>query len=125
MCRGLWNWPFTRVVLNQQLEMFIRPEERRQFDRLYQDYFDNIIVPVESGQREYNPEFVKGWIGQHTDEIADPRGFLKLCSERYTMEKIAAKHMMTPTEMLSRTMPIGERKKTTTGLESVFRRKPG
>lgn len=125
LCRGLWNWPFTRVILNQQFDTLLHPEEKATFDRLYRNWFDEVIAPIELGQAKYDPERVKGWMGKHTDEIAKPGEFLKLCSERYTAEKIAAKHAWTPTDVLSRQMPLGERKTTTTGLESVFRRKPG
>jgi len=41
------------------------------------------------------------------------------------MERIAAKSAWTPTDVLSTSRPVGERKKTTTGLEDVFRKRPG
>jgi hypothetical protein len=125
LCRGLWNWPFTRVILNSQMDTLLHPAERATFDRLYRNWFDEVIAPIELGQAEYNPEHVKSWMSKHTDEIAKPGEFLKLCSDRYSSEKIAAKHAWTPTDLLSRQLPLGERKTTTTGLESVFRHRPG
>lgn len=127
LARGLWNWPFTRVVVNQSMEQFIHPEETATFNRLYADWYKDIIAPVETGQAEYKPEKVKDWVLGHDKEIADPKGFVKLCSQRYAMEKVAAKSAWSPTDILSvdRSAIRGVRQKTTTGLESVFRKKPG
>jgi len=127
LTRGLWNWPFTRVVVNQSMEQFIHPEETATFNRLYADWYKEIIAPVEAGQAEYKAEVVKDWVLGHDKEIADPKGFVQLCSQRYAMEKVAAKSAWSPTDILStdRSQIRGVRQKTTTGLESVFRKKPG
>lgn len=125
LSRGLWNWPFTRVIINQSMEQVIHPEEWGTFNKLYREWHENIIAPVESGQAKYDPEKIKSWIGSHSSEIADPGGFIRLCSQRYAMERVAAKSAWTPTDVLATSKPVGMRQTTTTGLESVFKKKPG
>jgi hypothetical protein len=125
VCRGLWSWPFTRVIINQQFDQIFHPEEKAVFDRLYRGWYDDVVAPVEAGTAQYDPEKVKAWVARHSDEIAKPGEFVKLCSDRYMSEKIAAKHAWSPTDVLTMARPVGERRTTTTGMESIFRKKPG
>jgi len=125
LARGLWSWPFTRVIINENLEQFIHPEAWGIFNRLYGDWYKELVMPVEQGQAKYDPNKITEWVGKHKDEIADPKAFVGLCSQRYTMEKIASKSAWMPTMVLETTRPVGIRGTTTTGLESVFKKKPG
>ncbi len=125
--RGLWNWPFARVLINQQVERLLHPAEVEMFDRLYTEWYQLFIHPTETGVQPPGQEKLVEWLKSKRDEIADPEGFLRLCINRYRMERAAAESAWAPTKMLQLTRPGGgaERKTTTTGLERVFRRRPG
>lgn len=124
VARALYNWDFSRVILNQQIEKFVHPEESSLFDKLYAEWYMTFIVPVESGQAEYNEKALKEWVTSQK-EIEDPRGFVELAAKRLTMERIAAQSAWMPTDMLKTTRPIERRQKTTTDLYRVFKKTSG
>jgi len=122
--RALWNWPYSRVIINKQLEHWIHPQEWSLFDTLYMEWYKEFVEPVEAGVAQPDSKKLLDWV-KAKEDIADPQAFLELCANRLRMERAAQKSAWSPTELLSLQRPTGERQKTTTGLERVFRRKPG
>lgn len=122
--RGLWNWPFARVIINRQIETFVHPREVEMFDNYYKEWYETLMLPVEQGLQQLDKNKMVEWV-KSKEDIADPQMFLTLCINRLRMERIAEKSAWSPTDMLSMSRPVGERQKTTTGLERVFRKKPG
>lgn len=124
VCRGLWNWNFSRVIVNRQLESFMHPDETKLFDRLFKEWYEKFYRPVQSGEKQFDPEALKSWV-QSQPEVADPAGFISLCERRLAQEQLATQSAWNPVEALSTHRPLGERQKTTTDLHYVFRKRPG
>lgn len=125
LSRGLWNWPMSRVNINKQLESVFYPEETKMFDRLFVEWYNDLVGPVEAGIEPYNKDKVRDWL-KSKPEIADPQGFQALATARLRTERAAEKSMWTPTDMFKMSMPGGERRMSREGMDirKVFR-KPG